>query len=220
MKVFKNSSNLITLLLISAVLSSGTFLSSCGAKKKAAKAEAERIRNEIETSKTTLKKLLDDNTKTIEEQETILADIKSKNLNDPELNELITKVEDKIRKEKEEKLKREEEERKKRELEEKKEVIILTTTQKLENYFDGIANANNIQTANNMINQALGLFTSDKANVLIIVSQSGDMKDYDKPTTIGKYLNLLKDVKRNNNRVEKIHYGSESKIKTLELIKK
>jgi hypothetical protein len=69
------------------------------------------------------------------------------------------------------------------------------------------------------INESLGLFSSPDAPVLIIISKSGSIVDYDRPTTIRNYLNYLKDTKNNINRVEKISYDDKGKIKELELYK-
>jgi hypothetical protein len=69
------------------------------------------------------------------------------------------------------------------------------------------------------INDALGLFNSPDAPVLIIISKTGDIVDYDRPTTIKNYLNYLKDTKNNINKVEKIVYDDNGKIKELELLK-
>ena len=46
------------------------------------------------------------------------------------------------------------------------------------------------------------------------------MKDYDRPTTARKYLEYLKDQKKNLNEIGEIEYDEDGKIKLLELIKK
>ena len=56
--------------------------------------------------------------------------------------------------------------------------------------------------------------------VLIIISQSAGFNDYDRPTTIEKYLNYLKDQKVSRNSVHEIKYNANGKINELELIKK
>jgi hypothetical protein len=56
--------------------------------------------------------------------------------------------------------------------------------------------------------------------VLIIISQAGGFNDYDRPTTIGKYLDYLKDQKVYTNTIEQVKYDSNGKITELELIKK
>ncbi|MDF1550511.1 MAG: hypothetical protein P1P88_22005 [Bacteroidales bacterium] len=186
----------------------------CKSKKKIVvedpKENTEKVDAEMVKAKSTLKELLsDDCTKSIEEKEKILADIKAMNLNDEELNSLIKEVENSIANEKEE-----------IRIAEEKAKEAAKPENKLRNYFDQIAKAPNENEANNLINEAVEMFTSDQSNVLIIISQSDHIKDYDKPTKIRAYLNYLKDTKNNINVIEKIHWdASGTKIKTLELKK-
>ncbi len=70
------------------------------------------------------------------------------------------------------------------------------------------------------MNEALKLFAGPNTPVLIIISQEGDLVDYDRPTTAKKYLEYLKDQKKNLNEIENIEYDDNGKIKLLELIKK
>lgn len=123
----------------------------------------------------------------------------------------------KLAKEKEEMLKREEAERRKREeeLKAKKEPAM-----KIESYFQQVASASTVEAANAKIQEALSLFASPKADVLIIIKKTGDIIDYDQPTTIEKYLNFLKDQKKTFNKVENIVYDANGKIKELTLITK
>ena len=74
--------------------------------------------------------------------------------------------------------------------------------------------------ANRVINETLGMFESNNVPVLIIISQAGGFNDYDRPTTIEKYLNYLKDQKISRNSVNDIKYNANGKISELELIKK
>jgi len=93
----------------------------------------------------------------------------------------------------------------------------------LENAFTAIANAarnGNLDQADNTIQKTLKLFSSDDADVLIIISREGSTIDYDKPTTIKRYLNLLKDVKASRNDIDEIKNDANGKIKELDLIKK
>lgn len=90
----------------------------------------------------------------------------------------------------------------------------------LNGYFRDIANAPSVNQANASINQALTMFSASDAPVLIVISQDGMQKDYDRPTTIVKYLHYLKDQKRNPNMVENIVLDSAGKIKKLELLKR
>jgi hypothetical protein len=90
---------------------------------------------------------------------------------------------------------------------------------KLNQYFDAIASSGNTASTNNSINEALGLFASSETPVLIVISGSGDQKDYDKPTTIKNYLNYLKDQKKNINRIENLQFDNSGKITEVELRK-
>lgn len=92
-------------------------------------------------------------------------------------------------------------------------------SQKLEQYFASIAGSGSVTGANSSINEALTLFSSDQAPVLIIISEEGGQKDYDKPTTIRAYLNYLKDQRKNMNRIGAIQLDANGKIKELELVK-
>jgi hypothetical protein len=90
---------------------------------------------------------------------------------------------------------------------------------RLGNYFASIANASSITAANSSISEALMMFASPDTPVLIVISESGGQKDYDKPTTIMDYLNYLKDQKKNINKVEKLQFDSAGKITEVELRK-
>lgn len=90
---------------------------------------------------------------------------------------------------------------------------------RLQQYFSAISSSANTTAANNSINEALALFASPETPVLIIISGSGDQKDYDRPTTIRDYLNYLKDQKKNANKIEKLEFDGAGKITTVELTK-
>lgn len=124
---------------------------------------------------------------------------------------------DRLAKEKEERLRKEDEERRKKEEEERAKN---EPTRKVESYFQSIASAGSVESANAKIDEALGLFSSPDAPVLIIIKRTGDVIDYDKPTTIKGYLNYLKDQKKTFNKVDKIEYDANGKIKELILITK
>jgi hypothetical protein len=94
-----------------------------------------------------------------------------------------------------------------------------TPYDKVNQYFNAIANSSDVSSANSNIAEALNLFASPDAPVLIVISGSGDQKDYDKPTTIKSYLNYLKDQKKNINRVENLEIDSSGKITSVELRK-
>ncbi|MDX2287109.1 MAG: hypothetical protein NW241_23285 [Bacteroidia bacterium] len=89
----------------------------------------------------------------------------------------------------------------------------------LEQAFSRIASASSVEQANQAIAQAQALFASSETPVLIVISQSGEIKDYDRPTTAGRYLNYLKDQRRNPNKVGSVLLDASGKIRELELVK-
>ncbi len=208
----------ISIFMLIIIASAGVF--SCKSQKKIAaeKAAAETARK-IAKAKADLEELLSDNSGlTLDEKESRLQVIKDLNIEDPEVQELIVRVEDKLKREREaleakeraEQLAREREERLKRE----------EAPKGLGEYFSLIANSTNLATTNRYINEAMQLFASEDTPVLIIISKSGDIVDYDRPTTIKKYLEYLKDQKVDRNDIENVVYDANGKITELELIKK
>lgn len=99
------------------------------------------------------------------------------------------------------------------------ESISSTPATRLNQYFGVIAGSSNVSSANANINEALSLFASPETPVLIVISEEGGTKDYDKPTTIKQYLNYLKDQKKNPNAISDIKTNGEGKITELELKK-
>ena len=92
-----------------------------------------------------------------------------------------------------------------------------TVEQKLEGYFNEIAKARDINLANQNISEVLTYFASKDAPVFIVFYREGGQKDYDKPTDIVKYLNYLKDQKKNPYKIDKVIYNDQGKIEELEL---
>lgn len=90
---------------------------------------------------------------------------------------------------------------------------------KLAQYFSAIANAGNTTSANTSINEALTMFASPNTPVLIVISEEGGVKDYDRPTTIKDYLNYLKDQKKSLNAIADMKTDGSGKITELELRK-
>ena len=90
---------------------------------------------------------------------------------------------------------------------------------KLEQYFNAIGSASNVASANSSINEALSLFASPETPVLIVISESGGQKDYDRPTTITNYLNYLKDQKKRADKLGKLQFDNAGKITEVELVK-
>jgi hypothetical protein len=90
---------------------------------------------------------------------------------------------------------------------------------KLNQYFQSIAGSGNAASANGSINEALALFASPDTPVLIVISEEGSQKDYDRPTTIRQYLNYLKDTKNNSNTISDLQFDNSGKITEVELRK-
>jgi len=212
-------SKLIALILVFTVALGG---SSCKSKKKiAAEKAAIELANKIAQAKASLTDLLrDDNPKTYEEKVAELKRIKDMQLRDPEVEQLIDQVETKLAAEYQEILRKQEEEKKRQEA----EALRLKKQAELDNinaHFLSIADAANATEANLRIQQTLTYYASPEVPVLLIINVFGDnQKDYDKPTTIGHYLNYLKDVKTYNRQIEAIKFDENHKVIEIELIKK
>lgn len=126
----------------------------------------------------------------------------------------------KKQREQEEASRKEFEERERREAEARNsEIKVSAPATRLNEYFQAIANSSNATSANSSINEALSMFSSPDAPVLIVISEYNGQKDYDRPTTIGKYLNYLKDQKKNINAITDFKTDASGKITELELRK-
>jgi hypothetical protein len=125
----------------------------------------------------------------------------------------------KQREEEEARKKREAEERARAEAEAAEKAKKSDPYMKLEQYFTAIGSANSVASANSSINEALTLFASPDAPVLIVISESGGQKDYDRPTTIKDYLNYLKDQKKQADKLGKLQFDNSGKITEVELVK-
>ena len=198
------------IILITMLIAIG--MGGCKSQKKLAREQAAaEYAQKVDQAKKNLNAIINDETMSIEEKERLLRETKAMNLNEPEILKMIQEAEDVIAAEKAEA------ERLKREAEKKAE---LTTGQKLEKYFNEIVYAPSVDVANQKINEATQMFASPQTPVLIIISREGDIVDYDRPTTINKYLNYLKDQKKNINAIESFDTDENGKIVELELIKK
>ena len=141
--------------------------------------------------------------KSADELEAELSKNKAKNLGNKDINDLIAKVEEKIAG-----------------MRTKKSVPLKN---QLENAFQGIADASKSGNSNQVMSltrSTLQLFSTDDATVLIIISKEGSIVDYDKPTTIKRYLEFVRDQKASLNAVDSYQLDSEKKITELDLIKK
>ncbi len=196
-------------------------LSSCQSKKKLAKEQAEAAYNtKVQQAKKDLTAMLNKTTDwTLDEQFKRLDIIKSYNIADQDVKDLIVKVEDKLNSEKAEA------ERKAEELRLRKEETAKKQAEQakfnfINESFAGIAHAGSYDEADKKINRALNLFATPDVPVLIIIDQVDGVNDYDRPTTASRFLNYLKDIKSYNYAVESVKRNTEGKITELELIKK
>lgn len=92
--------------------------------------------------------------------------------------------------------------------------------EKLENYFNRVAAAGNANMANQSIQETLGMFSNQETPVLVVIHEENGIKDYDEPTTIKKYLDYLKDTKKNLNFISDIRLDANGKVSELELRRK
>ncbi len=92
--------------------------------------------------------------------------------------------------------------------------------EKLENYFNRVAAAGNASMANQTIQETLAMFSNQETPVLIVIHEENGIKDYDEPTTIKKYLDYLKDTKKNLNYISDIRMDANGKVSELELRRK
>jgi len=198
--------------LLMIAISLGSGMTACKSKQKLAREQAAaEYASKVEQAKKDLLSIINDDNMSLQEKESKLQRVKDMNLNEPEILALIREAEEVIKAEKEAMRKKWEEENKK-----KNEAMSLS----LADYFALVAGASSVDNANLKINEALKLFAGPNTPVLIIISKEGDIVDYDRPTTAKKYLEYLKDQKKNLNEIDNIEYDDNGKIKLLELIKK
>ena len=206
----KSKITTIMMVLLAAFITLGG-TTSCKSKKRLAREAAEaEYKSKVEQAVKDLNAILDDETLwSLEEKEARVKTIKDWNLQNAEVDDLLFQVEKKLARERAQK---EEEERNKQEAQN------ANTT--LERNFATIAQSGSVSQANRTINETLGLFESPNVPVLIIIKQNAGFNDYDRPTTIEKYLNYVKDQKKAAEKVHEIKYNANGKINELELIKK
>ena len=188
---------------------------SCKSKKRLAREAAEaEYKSKVDQAVKDLNAILNDETLwSLEEKEARVKTIKDWNLQNAEVDDLLFQVEKKLARERAQK---DEEERRADAEREKANAADAV----LGRNFSSIANASSVSQANRVINETLGLFESPNVPVLIIIKQNAGFNDYDRPTTIEKYLNYVKDQKKAAEKVFDIKYNANGKINELELIKK
>ena len=214
----KNLSKLTIIFLI-AVISFGTV--GCKNKQKLAEQQAAaELSRKTNNAKSTLRSLLANTGMSIIDKEQALNKIKALGLKDAQVLDLINQVQKQITDAKAAKAAAdakaeadkiaaaEEEKRREAEAEKMKDA---------DYYFKAIAEAKDVNQANAYIKDALKLFSSPDAPVLLIVYKKGDVIDYDKPTTIVKYLNHIKDIKKYTQRADRV-IKKGGKITSIDLI--
>lgn len=220
---YRLSSKLLMLMLVIAM---SVGMTSCNSQKKLLARERAA---KIEQAKVKLQSLLDDkSTLTLDQKYAELNAIKGKNLNDKDVDNLIEKVEAKLNRDRDLIRKKAEDEQKTREAEERRRQEEARNVSKagdprfvkLNEAFNTITQSSSADIANQKILEVLQLFANPEVPVLIIVSQNGAAKDYDRPTTAKRYLEYLKDQKRNVNQIDNMVLDANGKITELELIKK
>ena len=209
--------------LLIAILMAGTAgMTGCKKKKELAAAEAAaaaQLAEDIAKATEMLEGILSDNTlDNIEENEATLEVVKSMNLKDAGVLNLIIKAQEKLESDRVARAEILEAER----LAEERRLAELekaNTNNLLNRQFAALTGEQDYEKSNNIISNILPMFSSSEVPVLVIISEENGMKDYDKPTTIEKYLNYLKDRKAYKAEVENIVYDDSGKIKELELRK-
>jgi hypothetical protein len=208
--------NRILLLCLTLLLTTG--LSSCGAKKrKAEQAAAEQALRAKEAILARLKTLYEATSRPLEDREMELNEIRNQAWQDAEVLSWIAKIEEQHKNERaareRERLREEEELRKAAEEAEKARSI----QPQLQRLMTQIANAPDVEFADQLIRQCLQLFESEKTPVLILIYSAQGIKDYDQPTSAIRYLERLKDQKQFTHRIENIQLNTAGKISELEL---
>jgi hypothetical protein len=190
---------------------------SCKTKQKAAEREAaELLAKQTEQAKKDLISLLsDNNSMTLEEKEAALQRIKDLGLQDPEVLDLIQRVEEKLAAERAEADRIAEE----ASAEERRKAELQAKQRGLNGSIRNIASSSSTSTANRQIAEALKLFSSDNAPVLIVIAEENGQKDYDRPTTIREYLEHVKDTGSVEETVSHMKFDDQGLISELEMIK-
>lgn len=196
-------------------------LSSCKSSKKIARehAAAQYAAN-VEQAKKDLTAMLNGTSgMTLDQQLKRLEVIKSYNIDDPKVKALIAKVSDKLQQEKEQ-AERMAEEKKLQQQEAQKKKAEQAKFADLNTAFQKIAEAPSYDVADQEIAKTMALFATSETPVLIIISQNQGFNDYDRPTTIVRFLHYLKDMQAYHYQVSSVKRNAQGKITELELINK
>lgn len=214
-----SSSKIIVFLLAALLIVGGA--TSCKSKKKIAREKAAaEYAAKVEQAKKDLTAMLSGSTNwTLEQQSDRLNEIKSYNIDDPDVVSLIDQVEKKIQMDMAEAERLAEEERL-RKIEDEKRQQEAAKYQEIDNQLQEISSSSTIDAANQKIMLSMDKFASPDVPVLIIISQAGGFNDYDRPTTISKFLHYLKDKQQYKYQVVSVKKDALGKITELELLKK
>lgn len=214
-------------LLIGTLIFGTAGISGCKKKKELAAseaAEAARLADQIKDATAILEGILnDDNIEHVNENYAKLDKVKAMKLEDAGVLALIIDVQEKLANDKIAYEALLEEERLEAELlraEEAARMKIESDKKLLNQHFQALTGQSNYEKANNIISNTMPMFANNDVPVLVIISEENGAKDYDKPTTIRKYLDYLKDRKEYKAVVETIKYDDYGKITELELRKK
>ena len=159
------------------------------------------LNKQMNADKEVLRSIVDGTSSmTLEEQEAFVKKMKEAGYTDSEIQDLLNKANEKIAETKA--------------ANEKKALPMKTL---LADNFTKIMNASSYAEADAIIKETLEKFSSPAAPVLVILYQSGEDVDYDKPTTIKDYLNYLKLQKKSNATIYKLYYDENHKIKSMDL---
>lgn len=209
-------------LIIATLLLGTAGMTGCKKKKELAAAQAAEallLAEQIQEATDILNSILADNTlDNIDANYKKLDKVKAMNLEDPGVLNLIIQVQEKLAADKEAYALKMEEERLAAEIK-RAEMKVVNDMKLLNQHFSALSGQEDVDKANTIIKNTLPMFSSKDVPVLIIVSQNAEVTDYDKPTTIGEYLNYLKDVRSYKAEVDSITYDDNGKINELILRK-
>lgn len=201
-------------ILFSFVIFSVSF-TGCKSKQKVAQdsSTTSAQNQKIEQAKRDLLSIINDQgSMSLDEKEYRLNSIKNQNFTDQEVKDLIIRADEVI-----DALRSERDVQMQKDNETQKEFVLRKS---ILDGFKAVANANGFAQANVQISNALKIYAASDVPVLIIISQENGAKDYDRPTTIKKYLEYLKDVKKFDKDIESFMLDNNGKITEIELIKK
>ena len=217
--LIKNAAKIMMFLLATIIITSS--ITSCKSKKKIAREKAAaEYATKVDQAKNDLTAMLNGTTTwSLEEQDSRLNVIKSYNIDEPDVVELIAKVETKLSMDKAE-AERLAEEKRLQQIEEEKKKAMASKYLTIDDQLRDIANTQDVNIANTKIDKVLQQFATSDIPVLIIISKAGGFNDYDRPTTISRFLNYLKDKQSYQYKVDSVKRDELGKITELELIKK